>query len=185
MPMTTTNANVQLNAHDLKIRQQLFPDSSVQTDEKMKILFEEYKLYVQTMEKLVERRQTSHNLFLTASSALITIAGFLLEKLKSPVNLSSGLAVIAVSIAGILICWTWRNLIIRYGLMNGAKFKIIHELEKKLPAALFLAEWIALGEGNDAKKYKSMAKVESSIPLIFSGCYLVLALCTLSLMVFK
>ncbi len=60
--------------------------------------------------------------------------------------------------------------------MNQAKFNVIHALEERLPVALFLGEWVALGEGKDPKKYQSMAKVESRVALVFIFLYVVVGI---------
>ena len=43
------------------------------------------------------------------------------------------------------------------------KFDVIHALERKLPAQMFAAEWVALGRGEDPKIYRPFTKVESTI----------------------
>ena len=149
------------------------------------LLLEQYKLYVETMEKLVERRQTAHSVLLTANAFLMTMAGFFVKDVKPPVSLPSGIAVVAVAVAGILLSFTWQKLSQHYGLMNRAKFEVIHALERQLPTAPFLDEWHALGEGKDPRRYQSMATIESTIPKIFIGCYTVLALFALFVMTYK
>lgn len=167
------------------IKKALFSTDSSVDSEKLKILFEEYKLYVDTMEKLVARRQTTNSFFLTANAFLMTVAGFFVKNVESPISLASGGAIVIVAIAGILLSLNWRTLSIHYGLMNRAKFEIIHTLERQLPAALFWAEWVALGEGKDPRKYQSMSKIEATIPKILIICYIALALFAVLLMVNK
>ena len=161
-----------------RFRQSLFnqtPDFGQGVDN-IQILFEQYKLYVETMEKLVNRRQTVNSFFLTANAFLVTLSGFSVERLGSDSMASNIFSLIGISISGILISIIWLRLNRYYGLMNKAKFDVIHALEEKLPVALFLGEWIALGEGKDPKKYQSMAKVESRVALLFISLYSVVGI---------
>ncbi|MGJ3251840.1 MAG: RipA family octameric membrane protein [Elainellaceae cyanobacterium] len=150
------------------------------------IMFEQYKLYVETMEKLVERRQVANSFFLTANAFLITLSGFSIGNIDDSSESSKIFSLIGISISGVLLSAIWLRLNKYYGLMNQAKFSVIHALEKKLPIALFLGEWIALGEGKDPKKYRSMAKVESRVAIIFMLLYLmvgIFAICNVFLLV--
>ncbi|NEQ70471.1 MAG: hypothetical protein F6K21_34265 [Symploca sp. SIO2D2] len=155
-------------------------DSSVSLD-KMKLLLEQYKIYVETMEKLVARRQTSHSIFLTANASLITVAAFALKNLESPTSLISLGAIFAVASAGIMLDLTWRRLSKHYGLMNRVKFEVIHALERQLPAAVFSAEWKVL----EKEQYQSMAKIEATIPQIFIAFYLILVLVAVLIRVYQ
>ena len=55
-----------------------------------------------------------------------------------------------------------------------AKYKVIHRLERRLPAALFETEWEILGRGKDAKRYYPLSRVEKNVPLIFILLYLII-----------
>ena len=48
--------------------------------------------------------------------------------------------------------------------LNAAKFRIIHLLEQHLPAAVFTAEWDALGRGQDPSRYRPFTGLETRIP---------------------
>lgn len=161
------------NCTESNVASELFSTQQSITDaDGLNVLMEQYKLYVNTMEMLVARRQTMHSIFLTANAVLMTAEGVFVKDVKNA--MFSGIAIIMVAVAGILLSWTWRTLSKHYGLMNHAKFEVIHCLERHLPAALFRAEWVALGEGENPEKYQSMAKIETTIPMIFIICYLTL-----------
>lgn len=140
------------------------------------LILEQYKLYVETMEKLVARRQTLHSTMLTANAFLMSVVGFFVSKGQISVTYLSWIGVITVALAGVLLSLTWQKLSKHYGLLNRAKFEVIHSLEKRLPASLFWAEWVALGQGKDPQKYQSMAKIEARIPQLFILCYAALIL---------
>ena len=55
--------------------------------------------------------------------------------------------------------------------LNTAKFEIIHLLEQHLPAAVFKAEWAALGEGEDPSRYRPFTRLETWIPMGLMSLY--------------
>jgi hypothetical protein len=44
-------------------------------------------------------------------------------------------------------------------------------IERKLPLAVYTAEWKVLGEGKNPKKYRQLTTAEKRVPLIFIGLY--------------
>jgi len=87
-------------------------------------LFEQYKLYVESAEKISERRVSANNYLLTVNSLLITLYGLLAA------NPYKGSWAVLVPIAGLLVSITWCRIITSYRDLNTVKFKVIHELEQ-------------------------------------------------------
>ncbi len=131
-------------------------------------LLEQYKLYVDSAQKVSEKRISTGNYLLTVSSSLLTVFG-----IASTLHLGGALLVI-VPIAGFLVSCTWFSLVISYKDLNAAKFKVIHELEDRLPAALFRYEWHSCEQGH-GKAYKPITHLERWIPITFAALYLALA----------
>ncbi len=131
-------------------------------------LLEQYKLYVDSAQRVSEKRISTGNYLLTVSSSLMTVFG-----IASTQRVGGGWLII-IPIAGLLVSLTWYSLIRSYKNLNTAKFKAIHEIENYLPVALFRYEWHSceLGQG---KTYKPITHLERWIPLIFAGVYLVLS----------
>jgi hypothetical protein len=155
-----------------QIEAALIPKGIASLDEKQRsVLFEQYKLFVDTMERVVNRRQTAHNFFLSANGFVFTVVGFIAKDLKESPFFA--FPIVAVCIVGVILSFTWYRLCRYYGLLNGGKFKVIHLLEQYLPARLFWAEWVALGKGNDPQKYQSFSRVEARMPIVFLVCYAV------------
>lgn len=136
------------------------------------ISFEEYKLILQTSETLIARRQTMNTFYLTANGVLISILG-IVTKVSTSYLLISGFI---ISFLGILLSLSWKSMIKSYGQLNTGKFKVINTIEKRLPLAIFAAEWKALGEGKDKHKYLSFTKTEAKVPSIFLWFYLIIGL---------
>jgi hypothetical protein len=171
------------NHQETELERELFRINLTNDLETQKLILEQYKLYVETMEKLVARRQTLHSIMLTGNAFLMSVAGFFVTKVEVPLSFPSGVGVITVAFAGILLSLTWQKLSKNYGLLNRGKFEVIHTLETHLPASLFWAEWVALGKEKKKGNYQSMAEIEAMIPTVFILCYAALVLFALFLMV--
>ena len=76
-----------------------------------------------------------------------------------------------VAIAGVILCFTWYRLVRSYRDLNTAKFKVIHEIERRLPLSPYDAEWEAVGGGDDSKLYLPFTHVEKFIPWIFMALH--------------
>lgn len=146
-------------------------------------LFEQYRLFTETSEALVNRRQNVNSFYITANTAIITIAatafslgGDLLSKL---------VITLVLSVPGILLNHSWKKLLESYGIINSSKMKIISLLEKRLAASLYDAEWQVMSNKYNKDPYVSFTDGEKMLPQIFIGlflcvdivCAVVLALC--------
>jgi len=130
-------------------------------------LFEQYKLYVASAEKISERRESANNFLLTVNAFLVTLYGIVAtSEYKS-------YWIILVPVAGTLVSLTWHRIITSYRDLNTVKFKVIHELEARLPAALYAYEWEKAEEGK-GEAYRPLTHLERWVPIIFVGLYVIL-----------
>ncbi len=129
-------------------------------------LLEQYKLYVQSAENVSARRVASSRYLLTVNAALVALYGFQ-SQLLEPLLLN-----VLVPLPGILVSLLWYRVIASHRDLNAVKFEIIHELERKLPAALYTYEW-RLADGGRGKRYRSVTDIERWVPLIFLAVHLV------------
>lgn len=143
------------------------------TEHESNLLLEQYKLFVEMSDKVSERRHQANTFFLTVHTALITALTGFLSLTQATINHYGWILV--ASVAGVVFCFTWRQLIISYSQLNRGKFKVIHILEKHLPARLFYAEWNVVNHG-DGSVYTPFTKVESIVPVVFGVIYIVLAI---------
>ena len=133
---------------------------------KNEIILEQYKLYVNTAERVTDRRQSANNFFLTINSILLSFSGYLsATKIRGWYFL--------VAITGVVIAFFWLKIIDSYKQLNSGKFKIIHQMEEKLPIKLFKDEWKHLGRGK-TKEYVKLTVVERGVPITFMIMYLVI-----------
>lgn len=129
-------------------------------------LFEQYKLYVDSAHKVSESRVSASNYLLTVNSLLLTVFGFVIVQV-------SGRWLVVITVAGLLVSLAWYSMVRSYKDLNGAKFKVIHELEQELPAALFAYEWQQCDHGR-GKAYRPITHIERWIPCVFAAMYLAL-----------
>ena len=134
-------------------------------------LFQQYKLYVESADKISDRRQKNNDFFVAINTALLTFLSFMSKYSEELVFMT-----ILVSIAGISMCYIWYRLIRSYKDINTGKFKVIHNIENKLPLALYDAEWDILGRGENPKLYLPFTNIEIKIPSIFAVLYCIVVL---------
>jgi len=131
-------------------------------------VLEQYKLYVEMADRISARRSSANTFFLTLNTLIVTALSLCSERF-------SRLPVILICFAAIALCYLWKRLIDSYSQLNTAKYLVIGELEKKLPSSPYWsAEWSALGEGKDPKKYRPLTSVETWVPIVFMALYLLL-----------
>lgn len=154
----------------------LFPNGPPVNERDREQFFELYKLMVASSEALVNRRQGVNTFFLTINGVLVTAIGlFLRNGGGDEVRLQAG-GILVLALAGILLCYAWRSLLNSFGQLNTGKFVIINRMEKALPAAIYDAEWEALGRGDDPSVYRSFTTRETVVPVAVGFLYLLTAI---------
>jgi len=146
-------------------------DENKYGSEYQKHLFEQYKLYITSIEKTSDRRQNANTYFITINTALVSLVGLLCQfKITGCIFWIKSL----IAIVGVTICAIFWFLICSYKQLNTGKFKVLHEIEKRLPLALYQYEWEVLGEGKNKKIYYPFSHIELLIPLVFGVFYVII-----------
>ena len=135
-----------------------------------KLLFEQYRLFLQTSETLVARRQTVNSFYITVNSAFValfsTMFGLAIET-------HFKLILVAVlAMVGIVLATSWIKILKSYGQLNASKMTIIRNIEKHLPASLYDAEWKVLSDQLNKKRYVSFTNSEKRLPFVFIAIYI-------------
>jgi hypothetical protein len=130
-------------------------------------LLEQYKLYVDSSQKLSDRRLSTNNYLFTIHSSLLTLLGILSTLLPE----RRPLAIIPA--AGCLLSVAWMLLLASFKRLNAAKFEVIHELEQSLPANVYAKEWEHLTQ-KLSRKYPALSDQERVVPVLFLLFYLVI-----------
>ncbi|WP_028058912.1 RipA family octameric membrane protein [Candidatus Solirubrobacter pratensis] len=129
---------------------------------------EQYKLFVETEERLVSRRQEENRFFLSINALVVTVVGVLLRQGISDKQASVGITLLAM--AGLALCVAWFSIIGSYKTLNRAKFDVIEEFEAQLPVRMFGAEWDAA----ESRGYKPFTLIERRVPFIFGALHVVI-----------
>lgn len=150
--------------------------SSAYGDKYAEHFLDQYKVYLASAEAISDRRQKANEFFLAVNTALVTILGFFIADAEAA---KPAAILIPSSVSGIVICYLWYRLVVSYKGLNGAKFKVIHAIERRLPLGLYDSEWEMLGRGEDRKLYWPFTHIERLVPWTFMLIYLVLLLTSL------
>lgn len=147
------------------------------------VLLEQYKVFLETAENLVTRRQNVNSFYISANTAIISVGGTIFA-IGSDGELISKLAVIfALSIPGILLNISWFRMLQSYFINNQGKMKILSMIEKKLAVSLYDAEWKAMKNKYSKNKYISFTDNEKKLPLVFSFFYLIIDIICLTVLI--
>jgi len=131
--------------------------------------FELYRLMVASAESLVNRRQAVNTFFLTLNGALVTVVGLFLRGDGNP-RLKAW-AILLAALAGVIVTYAWSSILKTFGQLNTGKFEIINRMERRLAAAIYDAEWEALGRGEDHRIYKTFTSREAMVPKVALAIY--------------
>lgn len=137
---------------------------------KMEILIEEYKLYVEMMDRTSSRRNDANKFYITILSSILGIFALLIE--NNVFVKFSNWTILIISVLGMILCILWSVNIQSYKQINSLKFLVIHELEELLPFPCYTKEWDILKEGK--KQYRRLTTVENILPFIFVIPYFLL-----------
>ena len=135
-------------------------------------LLEQYKVFLETSESLVTRRQSVNSFYISANTALITIMAALVTLFGS---LIEKIAICGlVSVVGLILAFSWYSILESYGVLNSSKMKVIRIIERELPVSLYDTEWDVMSDKLNSKKYTSFTDSEKKTPKIFAVLYLTL-----------
>ena len=140
------------------------------------ILFEQYKLMVETSESLINRRQTTSNVYVGILTALISLVGSSLALSNKYVT---GIIFMIVGLITITLSMNWKAMLTHYDKNNEGKFEVINAIEARLPANMFDTEY----KYNKIKSIVSYASREKNLCRIFTIIGAVLTFAGLALTV--
>lgn len=121
------------------------------------IILSQWQTCVEMANSISQRRDTMNNIFITLNLALVTATSVVWD-FKS----------VFMLISGIVVCILWILFIRNFKILNTEKFKVIMDLEKKLPMKPFESEWNLLCKN---KKYKEGTQLEKILPIMFITLY--------------
>jgi hypothetical protein len=121
-------------------------------------MLEQYQLAVEMADRVSARRATANGFFLTVQTTLIALLAV------------DDLDRAWVSAAGLVFAAAWWLLLRSYRDLSGAKWKVIQDIESRLPLQPFSDEWASLKQ-DPVKwwrpRYAELGFVERLVPLVF------------------
>jgi hypothetical protein len=128
-------------------------------------LLEQYKIYLEMVDRLSARRVLVNNSFITMMGA-----GAIAYS-AAPAHLGAYTVMfqLGVSLSCVLIAILWRQTILYYRDLSQVKFKVIHEIEELLPAQPYRMEYeyfIKTRNRSPRALARGLAQMESYLPLL-------------------
>ena len=130
-------------------------------------LVEQYKIACVAADNVSARRENSNRYLITLNTAIVALYGFQATGAANPYLLIP-LAIVglAISLLSLAIIKSHRNL-------NQAKFQVILEIEKHLPAGVYGREWDLLKWGTSPTRHLETSNLEGYIHYLFSTIHIV------------
>jgi hypothetical protein len=128
--------------------------------DKEEILFKQYELMVNSTQQVTTWRQTSNGFYITLNTAILAILSGLFEV--------PDVAHLLLGVAGIAISYFWYMHIDYFSKLNKAKFRVVGEIEEKLPVKAFIDEHKYF----KAERCRNATSIEKAIVGIFIILYL-------------
>lgn len=135
-------------------------------------LIEQYKLYVEMADRVSTRRAQTNRFYISLLSGLLALLSIVVT--REVFNGILSVIFVAVGILGIVLCFLWYINIRAYRQLNSGKFKVIHEMEQRLPFPAYEREWEIFGKGKESKKYLKLTRIEQYVPFALAIPYLLL-----------
>jgi hypothetical protein len=132
--------------------------------------FEQYKLYLNSIEHISDRRSRANQYFITINSGILVLIGLVVKHESG----YKGLLLSGLCVFGVIVSIIFYYLINAYKQLNTGKFKILQQIENNLPIELYKQEWEALGKGENKKLYFPFSHIEKIIPIVFGVSYFLL-----------
>jgi len=131
------------------------------------ILMEQWKTANEMAAQISAQRNSMNNFYMSLMSILI--GGILFsDQLLNANDLSKMVLFITIAVVGFACCNKWIAQINNYGKLNSAKYDIINELEKSLPANIMLCEYKRTEKNARKSKVKiNFSEQERSIACLF------------------
>ena len=147
-------------------------DKKEELDGKQDRFIEIYKLHVQQVNNISNRRTTTNRFYLLVMSALTVIFSALLRNLdKLPKDLVDIVSVewiiVSLGVLGITLSWIWCLSINAYLRVNSRKYKALNQLENVLEYKFFKSEAEFLGEIEKNTTYWQRSLIELTTPGLF------------------
>ena len=134
---------------------------------------EQYKLYVEMVDRVSQRREQSNRFYVSLVAAIVALLVILAR-----FEVADGTWPVVFLISGLFgaaLSAVWFVNIISYRQLNAAKYEVINKMEEKLPVAGYCDEWALLRSRNRLVGSRGLSGIEQFVPVIFFVLFLMLS----------
>lgn len=137
-------------------------------------LLEQYKLYVEMMDRVSARRVQTNSFYISLLSGLLALLSLVGNKNISNFKNTDfqHIAILVLAISGMILCFVWYINIHSYKYLNSIKFKVINEMEEHMPFSCYDREWKILKTDKKYQGYLTQTQIEKHIPFFLAIPYI-------------
>ena len=128
-------------------------------------LLEQYRIACVAADNVSTRRENSNRYLIALNTAIVALYGFQATGGANPYLL------IPMAIAGLAISLLSLAIIKSHRTLNQAKFQVILEIEKHLPAGIYAQEWNLIQQRKTPARHLETSKLEGYIHYLFSAIH--------------
>lgn len=152
-------------------------------NENQELLLEQYKIFIQTSESLMQRRQAINSFYITVNTLMATLFTTLVT-LMDLKGIMIGIIGFIISSLGVINSLAWKTVLNSYGKLNRSKIRVISAIEKKLPVSLYDLEWVSINYDLKNGEYKPFTKSEGYTATTFFVFYIIGLISSVSFLVY-
>ena len=129
-----------------------------------------YKLHSELADRVSQRREEANRLHVSIVVGLVVFLGTLIR--FSDDRTLDTILFLAVGFCGLTVSASWYIVLRSYRQLNSEKFRVLHDLETRLPYQFFMMEWDPGSVGAKSNKYTRLSVVETIIPIMYGVLFL-------------
>ena len=122
-----------------------------------------YKLHAELADRVSQRREAANRLYVSIVVGLVVFASALLR--FSEGGNPDAVVIFGIGLCGVLLSASWFIVLRSYRQLNSNKFRVLHDLETRLPYQFFTEEE---RDGHHMR----LTIVETTLPLLFGLLFL-------------
>lgn len=139
----------------------------LQSDEDKKILLDQYKVVIESINKINEIREASNNWWTSINGALVGVISFF-RNVEGLQGSHKQMFIWTIVILGFILCYSWLCSIFNLKKNIDIRNHMLMEFEKHLPAKPFTLSILEVGR---ERNKGSVSLKESMVPLLFLAGY--------------
>ncbi len=129
-----------------------------------------YKLHAELTDRVSQRREGANRLHVSIAVALVVFLGTLIR--FSEDRTLDAIVILAIGICGLIVSASWYIVLRSYRQLNTEKFRVLHDMETRLPYQFFTMEWDPESAGTKSNRYWKLSVVETIMPMMFGALFL-------------